>query len=215
MHTVRNRKGLNPRAKSASPAPEVRPNRQELGFMLRHGAPSPPAFPLDLIVPPHRGAVITAAAWPVSMVPLATQHMPVDRATPCRKPSASAENRARKRHRPAEAAAVVVRPEVQTLAAEAPARVAEPVTARLPSPCLDTDAPIPSGRALTVRRHGFVDVLAHVLRESGRRLARWSARKRREQDMREELARANARMRALESQLEALEALRERVRQAG
>lgn len=79
----------------------------------------------------------------------------------------------------------------------------------------DHPAPLPPSRALAVRRQGLVDVIAHALRDSGVRLARWSARRRREQDTRLQLARAQARLRALEAQLEAIEALRERVRQAG
>jgi hypothetical protein len=72
--------------------------------------------------------------------------------------------------------------------------------------------PLPPARALVARRQGFVDILAFVLRDSGRRLARWSSARRRADEMKEKLARAEARMRAMEAQLAALQAIQQRVR---
>jgi len=83
----------------------------------------------------------------------------------------------------------------------------------LPMPA--PDMPLPAGRALVARRQGFVDVIAFALRDSGRRLARWSSARRRADDMKEKLVRAEARMRAMEAQLAALQALQDRVRSAG
>jgi len=79
-----------------------------------------------------------------------------------------------------------------------------------PSP----EVPLPTARALVPRRQGFVDVLAFMLRDSGRRLSRWSSAKRRADDMKEKLAKAEARMRAMEAQLAALQDLQRRVRQS-
>ena len=58
MHTVRNRVAARPRP------PSVRRNkpRAKDAFLLR--APTPPAFPAHLIVPPARGAVIRTIPWP-------------------------------------------------------------------------------------------------------------------------------------------------------
>lgn len=138
-------------------------------FMLRAAAP---AFPADLIVPPHRGPVITAASWP----------------TPVRKPAAPPP--------------VIVLP--------APRVEPEVDLARAPDP-LAEPAPIPASRALAVRRQGFIDILAFALRDSGRRLARWSSARRRADDMKDKLAKAEARMRAMEAQLAALRAIQERI----
>lgn len=76
-------------------------------------------------------------------------------------------------------------------------------------------APLPRNMALAPRRRGFVDTLAFALLDSGRRLARWSSLRRRAEEDREKLRKAEARMHAMEAQLAALQALQERVRQAG
>lgn len=69
-------------------------------------------------------------------------------------------------------------------------------------------APLPRSRALVrARRQGLVDVIAFLLRDSGRRLARWSARRHKSKAERETLRRAEARQRALVSELDALDAL--------
>lgn len=338
MHTMRTRPGAHPPAKDfrSSQDPHsspVRPDggRQDMGFLLRTGAPPQPAFPADLIVPPHRGAVITAAAWPAPMVPV---EPPLPEAEP---PLSRQERRARERQRgaarhpvarqaqisaqippqvqpqvlpqpptspetaaarpgqhatqampaapaapaspmesvppldPARPAAPAAAIDPATRAAQSaplapaptapglphqvprtlptippvrPEPLAQPVLAtpetpaadeHQPPPVVDIFAeietvlaagraaaetrqdivPLPSGRALALRRKGLVDVVADVLRDSGLRLARWSARRRRAQDTEARLRKAQAKLAAMEAQLEALHALQQRVRQSG
>lgn len=153
MQKVRNRKSKAARKPARSGQGRTRepvikqgpPGRAaEPPFMLR---PAAPAFPADLIVPPHRGPVITAASWP----------------EPVRKP--------------APPPVIVVPP-------------APRVEAR-PEPVVEV-TPIPPSRALAVRRQGFIDILAFALRDSGRRLARWSSARRRADDMKDKLAKAEA-----------------------
>ncbi|MBX9883935.1 MAG: hypothetical protein K2X68_03070, partial [Novosphingobium sp.] len=68
---------------------------------------------------------------------------------------------------------------------------------------------LPRARALVpVRRQGLVDVIAFLLRDSGRRLARWSARRHKTRAERAELRQAEARQINLQRELEALDALR-------
>ena len=69
-------------------------------------------------------------------------------------------------------------------------------------------APLPRSRALVpVRRQGLVDVIAFLLRDSGRRLARWSAQRHKSRAERDLIRSSEARQRALLSELEALDAL--------
>ena len=216
MHTVRNRRAASPRRKNTNATPKKRAARHEPTFLLRPGE-SP--FPDDLIVPAHRGPVITSVAWPVGLVPLAAPALP----------SAKAARRTRK----AQAARVQTpvtmpppRPVVQPRPLPQPASERAPALSLPPAPVppapgdhpamSDAETPIPRARALTVRRQGFVEVLAHALAQSliaaGVRLSRWSASRRRAEAERERVARANARHRALLAQLDALQALRDRVR---
>lgn len=89
-------------------------------------------------------------------------------------------------------------PEVRPSAQPA---VAEPLA-------LLAEAPLPRARALVpARRQGLVDVLAFLLRDSGRRLARWSARRHKSRAERDALRRAEARQINLRRELEALDAL--------
>lgn len=209
MHTTRNRLAQTSRNGRRSAGP-----REDQPFLLRQSAP-PPGFPADLIVPPHRGAVITAAAWPVVTPPA-----PVPPGL-SRKAAKKAARRAAARERaqhlsPPDAPLSAVRTETECT----PARTQPPEpdrTLQRPTPVEagpDQAAPLPAARALVPRRQGFVDVLAFVLRDSGRRLARWSSARRRADDMKDKLAKAEARMRAMEAQLAALQALQERVRQS-
>ncbi|OYU35203.1 hypothetical protein [Novosphingobium sp. PASSN1] len=79
--------------------------------------------------------------------------------------------------------------------------VAEPLA-------LLAEAPLPRARALVpARRQGLVDVIAFLLRDSGRRLARWSARRHKSRAERDALRRAEARQINLRRELEALDAL--------
>ena len=197
MHKVRNRKGKSARAKARTrdtvqtvtappgpPAAAPRSSREDIAFMLRQNAVSP-VFPADLIVPPHRGAVITTAAWPQSVPPAPARPL-----------------------RPA-----VTRPEPEKPVVHAPAPADVPAAVVAPEPALpDPHVPLPASRALVPRRQGFIDVLAFALRDSGRRLARWSSARRRAEDMKDKLAKAEARMRAMEAQLAARRAIQERVR---
>jgi hypothetical protein len=69
-------------------------------------------------------------------------------------------------------------------------------------------APLPRSRALVpARRQGLVDVIAFLLRDSGRRLARWSARRHKTRAEFELIRSAEARQQALFRELEALDAL--------
>jgi hypothetical protein len=256
MHTVRNRKGLSSRAQAAreragrdraamrhQPAPPVhdkpmsRPPDEEAMFMLRSGAATAPRFPADLIVPPHRGAVIAPANWPQPAAPQPSLPLSaVRRATgkAARKAARRAAAQAAAQAATQAAAPVSTIPLHQIIAASdaglveparAPARplsslsalpdhepipVPAPIAPVAVSPALP-NAGAPS-RALAVRRQGFIDILAFALRDSGRRLARWSSARRRADDIKDKLARAEARMRAMEAQLAALRALQERVR---
>ena len=193
MHTVRNRHANKTRAEAARSKRRAKPDD------LPHlpGAGPPARFPADLIVPPHRGSVITNAAWPGPELVLTG-----------RKAVRNAERRAA-----AVARVAVAAPTTEDLII-LPAVVDVPAPVEiLPMPA--PDMPLPAGRALVARRQGFVDVIAFALRDSGRRLARWSSARRRADDMKEKLVRAEARMRAMEAQLAALQALQDRVRAAG
>ncbi|MEO0031171.1 MAG: hypothetical protein RIS94_929 [Pseudomonadota bacterium] len=202
MHTVRNRRASAPRAKTATSTQtkrsRPRKGRADPPFLLRPDAPS--AFPLDLIVPPHRGPVITAVAWPVGLVPQGAPTLPPRKA----------------RSHAARAETPVTVPPPRSGRTPAPALpLAPPALAPADPPAAPfVEAPIPRARALAVRRQGFVEVLAQALIATGVRLSRWSARQRQAEVERRRLARANARHRALVAQLDALEALRERVQRA-
>lgn len=97
---------------------------------------------------------------------------------------------------------------------QAPAEPAEPRVAPQPEPAPEpaivlTEAPLPRARALVpARRQGLVDVIAYFLRDSGRRLARWSARRHKTREERAALRTAEARQINLQRELEALDMLR-------
>jgi len=97
--------------------------------------------------------------------------------------------------------------EARTPAAQAAAAI---LPAAAVISCADEQsAPLPRSRALVPsRKQGLVDVIAFLLRDSGRRLARWSTRRQKSKAERESLCRAEAHQRALVSELEALDALR-------
>lgn len=171
-------------------------------FMLAR--PAPPAFPGDLIVPRHRGAVITAAAWPTALVPPANDP---------RKASdlkASDLQAVRAAYRTASALPAVAPVKTPAPKPAEPAAPAAASVAKAPETRPDL-GPIPRERALAPRRQGFIDTIAFVLLDSGRRLARWSSARRKAEETRAKLARAEARLRAMEAQLAALQALQERV----
>jgi hypothetical protein len=115
--------------------------------------------------------------------------------------------------KPAPALALPVRPEpLVEPPLEAPslpsAIAAGPQSASAPF-VLPADAPLPRSQALVPqRRQGLVDVIAFLLRDSGRRLARWSARRHKSREEQVALRRAQAQQINLQRELEALEALR-------
>jgi hypothetical protein len=235
MHTTRNRLAQSSR-KGGKP-PSAHGPRNDQIFMLRQGTPAQ-CFPADLIVPPHRGAVITAAAWPGNGVPApiddaAIAHGAPGRSGISRKAAKKAARRAAARERAQALAGRTAQPSSPPDRVSLPAVRIEPecvpALALLPEPeplvlrpapvepapiqvMPDAPAPLPTARALVPRRQGFVDVLAFMLRDSGRRLSRWSSARRRADEMQEKLAKAEARMRAMEAQLAALQALQQRLR---
>lgn len=84
----------------------------------------------------------------------------------------------------------------------------EPLSEPEPAAAL-AEAPLPRSLALVpARRQGLIDVIAFLLRDSGRRLARWSARRRKSRTEQAALRRAEARQINLQRELEALDALR-------
>ena len=243
MHTSRNR--LARKSRSGAKPPTSRSPRHDQTFMLREGAPQPPAFPADLIVPAHRGAMITAVAWPADAIP-APAETRIKPASPLRPGlsrkaakkvarRAAAIARAQSPNKPGRAdhapAGVPYRavagqrpaapplqpdpakPDSVPVLAVRPALVAAMPLSAVDRHMLHATEPLPAARALVARRQGFVDILALLLRDSGRRLCRWSSAKRRADDMKLKLAKAEARMRAMEAQLAALQALQASLRQ--
>lgn len=99
---------------------------------------------------------------------------------------------------------------VQATLAEAPVPVVPLPSVPAALPLLAADAAIPRARALAPQRGtGLVDAIAVWLHDAARWLARWGGRGRRKADARAAIARARARQHALQSGIEALEALRE------
>lgn len=118
---------------------------------------------------------------------------------------------------PARALPVVAAPELEAVAGAPPAMLlppaSEPEREPVPEPAMAlaalADAPLPRSQALVpVRRQGLIDVIAFLLRDSGRRLARWSARRHRTRAEQAALRNAQARQLNLQRELEALDALR-------
>ena len=93
---------------------------------------------------------------------------------------------------------------------ELPASLTETLRVTATSMMAEAQAvPLPRSRAVVpARRQGLVDVIAFLLRDSGRRLARWSARRHKSRAERDALRRAEVRQRALVSEFDALDALR-------
>ena len=100
-------------------------------------------------------------------------------------------------------------PDVCATSAIAPAS-APPVSAP-PVSAPDDRTPLPRGQALAVPQPGLLDAVAASLGDAGRFLARFVPGLRRSRALREQMARTEARLRAMEAQLAALEALRARV----
>ena len=91
-----------------------------------------------------------------------------------------------------------------------PVRELEPATALATlADALPANLALPRNRALVpMRRQGLVDVIAFLLRDSGRRLARWSAQRHKTRAERDALRAAEARQINRQRELEALDALR-------
>lgn len=180
--------------------------REGQGFLL--AAPPVAAFPHDLILPPHRGAIISTAAWPAGLVPApqgaARQGMA---ARSLQAPTVSLPPRSERAPNPPPDGAR------QHVGRGSDAVVpAAPVLVDMPLLAPDDRAPLPRNRAPAPVRQGLLVAVAASLGDAGRFLAGLIPGSRRARDLRERVARTEARLRAMEAQLAALEAVRARVR---
>ncbi|OYX60368.1 MAG: hypothetical protein B7Y89_16440 [Novosphingobium sp. 32-60-15] len=231
MPTVRNRVASKPRTKSKTPARGPR-KKQAPAFMLNAG--NPPAFPTGLIIPPPRGAMITAVPWPEVAAPkprktakpvvrrkAATAKPVAPKTAAPRKPRVSPKSRSPKA--PAIAAQVLTQDAPAPMMTEdlldralamrpQPADMAVPRVPASPphgSTSAEATSPIPRSQALaTTRGHGLFDIIGYWLRDAASWLDRLTKSRRKAED-RTQAARAKARQHALQSQFDALEALRE------
>lgn len=225
MHTVRNRVASRPRppgsrsrAKTAKPKSRAS-RRKEPAFLLRSS--NPPAFPAHLILPPPRGAVISTVSWPETPV--------AKRSTAPKKPRKAAKSRkaaakggarktaAKLTTKPPRASTPMTTPDLldRALAIQpAPELPApEPHFRSAPEPLRTAsgapETPLPRSKAPAIARSGgLIEAIGNWLRQTGNLLARWRARRRHTPAERLQLAQAAARQRALQSQFEALEALK-------
>ncbi|MBB3859656.1 hypothetical protein GGQ88_000896 [Novosphingobium hassiacum] len=235
MHTVRNRVASKPRPMGKA-KPAVNRKRREPAFMLKSG--HPPAFPAGLIVPPPRGAVIATVPWPaparVESALITLPAKPARKPSGPRKARKARKSAARK-HRSAsgkqkrtrqvamithdkqEATAPMITADLldralamQATPVEAAVIAVPPTPAPAAAPTLAAGVtPIPRSHAVAQHRStALLDVIGYWLRDAGRRLLRWGQPRHRAK-ARVQVARANARLRAMQSQVEALEALRE------
>ncbi len=98
---------------------------------------------------------------------------------------------------------------MQATPEETAATAAPPPPAPAAPPLAAGVTPIPRSRAIAQHRsNALLDVIGYWLRDAGRWLTRWGKARQKAQ-ARTQVARANARLRALQSQVEALDALRE------
>lgn len=104
-----------------------------------------------------------------------------------------------------------VAPEPDAEAAATSAEGAGEAVAQVRWSAPDDRTPLPRHRAPVVARQGWLDVVAASVGDAGRFLARMMPGARRSRELKERVAKAEARLRAMEAQLAALEALRERV----
>jgi hypothetical protein len=92
-----------------------------------------------------------------------------------------------------------------------PAPEAEPAPEPEPATALAAQADVPLPRALSLvpaRRQGLVEMIALLLRDTGRLLARWSSRRNKTRAEKAALRRAEAQQMNIQRELDALEALR-------
>lgn len=236
MHTVRNRVASRPRppSKHAGAKAKTQKTPQSRGkdsaFLLR--APHPPAFPAHLIVPPPRGAVISTVPWPETPKPkaasapkkprkIANTRKTAPKGGSRKKPRTAAAKQVRSAPVPATAAKDALAPMTtidlldRALAVQPEAGPSQPPLS--PVPCgASPDAgniPLPRSRApAPVRGSGLIDAIGDWLRHVANRLGRWRGNRRSAGSARAALVHAAAHQRALQSQFEALEALRESAR---
>jgi hypothetical protein len=215
MHTVRNRVAAKPRVSGKAKSPAKRTNRREPAFLLKSG--NPPAFPAGLIIPPLRGAVIAAVPWPEAPMPPAAPKQ--KRAAKPRKAASGRKAGPAKRRAPVPKAARKVLPLPTTakaepmptvdllsraLAMQAAPEVEPRFEARPAVPPADIMQPLPRAQSLVAAGHsgGLIDAIGHWLQGAARWLSTWRGQRTR-------IAQARARHHALQSQFEALEALKE------
>lgn len=200
--TLQAKPPATPKSRSGPPGLEMAGSgkagagREGQGFLL--AAPPVAAFPHDLILPPHRGAIISTAAWPAGLVPA---------------PQGAARQGMAARSLQAPTVSLPPRPERAPNPPPDGARqhVGRGSDAAVPA------APVRSEERSVVEAPFLVDMallvaVAASLGDAGRFLAGLIPGSRRARDLRERVARTEARLRAMEAQLAALEAVRARVR---
>lgn len=238
MHTVRNRVASKPRQKGKAAPPPVGRVGNEQAFLLRHGNPPafpaglfvpPPrgAVIASMPWPDLRAPEKTVLEKRLPAKPVTRRKPATRKRATARKGTASTRKVARPRTaKPAPAPTLQALPEpapamfTQDLLDRALAMRPEPATTTSPTSALPPApaqalppfgagaSPIPRSRAISVQRGGALrDVIAQWLGEAGRWLSRLCRPGKSAE--RAQVARANARHRALQSQFEALEALRE------
>jgi len=232
MHTVRNRVASKPRhkGKTQPPGPARKP---EPAFLLKSG--NPPAFPAGLIIPAPRGAMITAVPWPdvgggragvsARSAPRSKGAQPAKvRKSKAPKHRAATSRKARRTDKPAvtlttplaqEAPVPMMTVDLLDRALAVKPALAEDALILKPTPrpagaaATSTPDPIPRSKALApARSTALLDIIGYWLRDAGNWLVRRNM-SRRQAEERTRMARASARLHALQSQHEALEALQE------
>lgn len=222
--TLQAKAPATPKSRSGPPGLEMAGSgkagagREGQGFLL--AAPPVAAFPHDLILPPHRGAIISTAAWPAGLVPApqvaARQGMA---ARSLQAPKVSLPPRPERAPNPPPDGARqhvgrgsdVVVPATPVCSEERPV-VEAPFLVDMALLAPDDRAPLPRNRAPAPVRQGLLGAVAASLGDAGRFLAGLIPGSRRARDLRDRVARTEARLRAMEAQLAALEAVRARVR---
>lgn len=238
MHTVRNRVASKPRNKGKMPVrgPHKKP---EPAFMLKSGNPPafptglivpPPRGAMIIAVP---WPEIAAPETRVCARPALSSKMVAGKAKTAKAKSGgktTGARVARKSRSPSQS--IAKHPPVtagQTLAQDRPAAMLTndlldralamkpmPIAeAQVPAPpprapvTAMADTPLPRAKSLApVRGQGLFDIIGHWLRDAGNWLIRLDKNRRKDEE-RARMAQANARHRALQSQFDALEALRE------
>ncbi|MBF9151959.1 hypothetical protein [Novosphingobium jiangmenense] len=202
--------------------------RKDPSFLLRQA--NPPAFPDHLILPAPRGAVIASVPWPEAPKPAAPKkpRKVAKGKSAKRRPTTARKTAPKKAKAPARASPrKSAAPAVPPPSTEPPAAMTtidlldralalepEPAPELRPlvpaplsataSPDMAESAPLPRSHSLThPRGSGLLETIAQWFRS----LASWRRARAASARDRTQLARASARQRALQSQLEALEAL--------